>query len=305
MIQLTHRYLLFCYFLLSSFSNSKPASLSYRSRLPLPTLANLPEFIFNTAPSASRNNILHSRQQSSSSKADEPIKNCPCPVLASAQETSTSSAPQNSTPPTLKSTPRSGGNSKPGENSTKIPDKISLPQPSSSSKPILNKFTKSSPSLPSPANSTNLSNISNGLFHPVSSSKNSSSSELSDAIKHQQLSKEKRDIILGASLLCAGLLAGVLLAIIKRKRQNSTPQAQKPTMTAVISSPLRGELGRRGTVMAGRGLESKFGLPRAGGWLDAQRPGPSGAQRIPSHASSRTSSITSVSENPARQTHLV
>lgn len=63
------------------------------------------------------------------------------------------------------------------------------------------------------------------------------------------------------------LVAGIAFALMRRNRLKNEQQQDNEQNDALQARP--GELGRRGTVLAGRGLESQHGLPRSGGWLDA------------------------------------
>ncbi|KAI9620056.1 hypothetical protein H4Q26_014038 [Puccinia striiformis f. sp. tritici PST-130] len=78
----------------------------------------------------------------------------------------------------------------------------------------------------------------------------------------------KTAIIASSVILGALLILGAIMAVLRRKQ--SKREAMKHHEEEG-EAPLRatpGELGKRGTVLIGRGLETSHGLPSSGGWLD-------------------------------------
>ncbi|WAR52875.1 hypothetical protein PtB15_2B303 [Puccinia triticina] len=107
---------------------------------------------------------------------------------------------------------------------------------------------------------------------------------------------QKTAIVVSSVLLGALLILGVALAITRRKL-NKREELKRQEEGTLQETP--GELGKRGTVMVGRGLESSHGLTSSGGWLDS-RSSEFGATRTLSVSSSSTSADSIEAElNPA------
>ncbi|KAI7933414.1 hypothetical protein MJO29_016859, partial [Puccinia striiformis f. sp. tritici] len=92
--------------------------------------------------------------------------------------------------------------------------------------------------------------------------------EKSQSNSGQPTDDQKTAIIASSVILGALLILGAIMAVLRRKQ--SKREAMKHHEEEG-EAPLRatpGELGKRGTVLIGRGLETSHGLPSSGGWLD-------------------------------------
>ncbi|POV99917.1 hypothetical protein PSTT_13464, partial [Puccinia striiformis] len=92
--------------------------------------------------------------------------------------------------------------------------------------------------------------------------------EKSQSNSGQTTDDQKTAIIASSVILGALLILGAIMAVLRRKQ--SKREAMKHHEEEG-EAPLRatpGELGKRGTVLIGRGLETSHGLPSSGGWLD-------------------------------------
>ncbi|KNZ54219.1 hypothetical protein VP01_3004g1 [Puccinia sorghi] len=101
--------------------------------------------------------------------------------------------------------------------------------------------------------------------------------------------------IIGSSVVLATLAMLAVMLSLLRRRRNQREKAKDPEEEAEIVHTRAGEFGKRGTVLAGRGLESLHGLPRSGGWLDNRR------SRLPSISTTNARS-TSVLSSPSPST---
>ncbi|OAV95950.1 hypothetical protein PTTG_04784 [Puccinia triticina 1-1 BBBD Race 1] len=155
------------------------------------------------------------------------------------------------------------------------------------------------PTTPTGSSSNLTSNIlpsNSSSLPPKKTPTSPPSAEQSQGRTGKPTDDQKTAIVVSSVLLGALLILGVALAIMRRKlkKREELKRQEEGTLQATP-----GELGKRGTVMVGRGLESSHGLTSSGGWLDS-RSSEFGATRTLSVSSSSTSADSNEAElNPA------
>ncbi|PLW12597.1 hypothetical protein PCANC_25326 [Puccinia coronata f. sp. avenae] len=148
----------------------------------------------------------------------------------------------------------------------------SLPNPTSNALPSNASQTANTPS----SNSTQIwntipSNSSQTTSHDQSSIP-PGSGEKSRGALGKPTENQKTAIVVSSVVLGALLILGVMLVLMKQQRNKRPMSFHSHERVRTPSLQARpGEFGKRGTVLAGRGLETSHGLPSSGGWLDNRR----------------------------------